>query len=383
MSVNYWLDLFTGTTWQEFRKAGATVSGFSARRRSVALRLHKGDVLVCYLTGVMRWVGALEVGDRSTDTKRIWKDQEFPVRFDVKPLVMLEPEHGVPMEELKGRVSFFATDKDRGKYRGFVRGSPNLFKDSKDAELILSLLRDAEKSPISRPVDPKKLARKPLYRLEPKRGATEQVTLVSIPEPEETSVGSETQTAASIEPATTRHTEIQHRLLSLGAELGLEVWVARNDRSKKWNGVALGALPKILDRLPTQFNEATTRTIELIDVLWLSGNSIVTAFEVECTTSVYSGLLRMSDLLALQPNLDINLYLVAPDERRDKVEQELLRPTFSLREKPLAKICGFLPFTTLCEKLDGIKKLGLSESLKPTFLRTTAEFFTGETTEGE
>jgi hypothetical protein len=381
--MNYWLDLFTGTTWREFREAGASVSGFSAKRRSVAERVQKGDVLLCYLTGVMRWVGALEVGDRSTDTRRIWKDQEFPVRFHVKPLVMLEAEHGVPMEQLEGRVSFFATAKDKGKFRGFVRGSPNLFKDSKDADLILSLIREAEQRPVSRPVDPKKLARKPLYRVEPKRGATKQATLVSVPEPDETSVVSAAQTPESVEPATTRHTEIQHRLLSLGAELGLEVWVARNDRSKKWNGVALGSLPKTLDRLPTQFNEATTRTIELIDVLWLSGNSIVAAFEVECTTSVYSGLLRMSDLLALQPNLDINLYLVAPDERRDKVEQELLRPTFSLREKPLAKICGFLPFTTLCEKLDGIRKLGLSESLKPTFLKTTAEFFTGESTEGE
>jgi hypothetical protein len=138
----------------------------------------------------------------------------------------------------------------------------------------------------------------------------------------------------------------------------------------------------MLDELPTQFNDATTRTIELIDVLWLSGNSIVAAFEVECTTSIYSGLLRMSDLTALQPNLDINLYLVAPDERREKVEQELLRPTFGLREKPLAKICGFLPFSVLCEKLDGIKRLGLSASLKPTFLKTTAEFFAGDAAEG-
>ena len=78
---------------------------------------------------------------------------------------------------------------------------------------------------------------------------------------------------------------------------------------------------------------------------------------------------------ALNSSLDINLYLVAPDERRDKVEQELLRPTFSLREKPLAKIWGFLPFSVLCEKLAGIKKLGLTGSLKPNFLKTTAELF--------
>ena len=59
----------------------------------------------------------------------------------------------------------------------------------------------------------------------------------------------------------------------------------------------------------------------------LKGNSVVAAFEVECTTSVYYGLLRRSDLLALQSNLEINLYFVAPDERRDKVKQENLRPT--------------------------------------------------------
>ena len=272
-------------------------------------------------------------------------------------------------------MQFYRSPKDRGKFNGFVRQSLKLFQNSKDGELILSLLREAEKNPVARPVDPRKLARKPLYKVEPKKGKGKPVTLVSVPEPEETPTIAAAATQESTETATTRHTEIQYLLLTLGAELGLDVWVARNDRGKKWRGTSLGSLPRMQEELPTQFNEATTRTIELIDVLWLSGNSIVAAFEVECTTSVYSGLLRMSDLMALQPNLDINLYLVAPDERRDKVEQELLRPTFSLREKPLARICGFLPFSVLCEKLEGIRKLGLSASLKPTFLRTTAEFF--------
>jgi hypothetical protein len=131
----------------------------------------------------------------------------------------------------------------------------------------------------------------------------------------------------------------------------------------------------MLATLPTQFNEATNRTIELIDVLWLRGNTIVAAFEVEATTSVYSGLLRMSDLLALQPNLDINIFLVAPDERRDKVEQEILRPTFALREKPLHEVCGFISFSKLLEKAEGIRKLGIAAALKPEFLTQTAEYF--------
>lgn len=69
--------------------------------------------------------------------------------------------------------------------------------------------------------------------------------------------------------------------------------------------------------LPLRFDEATNKTIELIDVLWLQGNAIVAAFEIENTTSIYSGLLRMSDLIAMQPNLNIPLFLVAPDDRRD------------------------------------------------------------------
>src|SRR5262249_23886428 len=142
--------------------------------------------------------------------------------------------------------------------------------------------------------------------------------------------------AAEPKESTTRHTEMQYHLLDLGAELGLEVWVARNDRSRAWNGRVLGEMPRVLSQLPTQFNETLTRTIELIDVLWLKGHSVVAAFEVECTTSIFSGLLRMSDLLALHPNLDITLYLVAPDERRGKVEQEIVRPTFQFLEKPLS-----------------------------------------------
>jgi hypothetical protein len=163
--------------------------------------------------------------------------------------------------------------------------------------------------------------------------------------------------------------------------MGLNLWVAKNDRSRTWNGEALGSIQGMVNELPTQFNEATNRTVELIDVLWLKGNSIVAAFEIESTTAIYSGLLRMSDLLALQPNIDIRLYLVAPDERRDKVEQELLRPTFALRERPLPEVCGFIPFTALLEKTEGIRKLGLAASLKPDFLEKTAEFFGKETGE--
>jgi hypothetical protein len=365
--MTYWIDLFTGTTWDEFRKAGARISGFRARMRGISKRVKPGDIFLCYLTGVMRWVGALEIVKPSSDRIRIWKDEEFPVRFEVQPLVVLEPEHGVPMQELQGRVDFFKGPHHAGKFKGFVRMSPNRFKRPEDGDLILQMVKQAQLNPVARPVDAKKLARKPLYRVEKRKGKSKLQAVVSVPETDEsTALGEGGVEAEAVSGPS--HTEIQYHLLTLGAEMGFDLWVARNDRSRVWNGIALGSIPGAVAELPTQFNEATNRTIELIDVLWLKGNSIVAAFEVESTTSVYSGLLRMSDLLSLQPNLNIQIYLVAPDERRNKVEQEILRPTFNLREPPLAKVCGFLSFSKLTEHLSGIRKLALASSLKPEFL---------------
>src|SRR5690349_11653369 len=164
--MNYWLDLFTGTTWDEFRKAGATISGFSKNRRALAEKINAGDIFICYLTGVMRWVGVLEVVSSTNDTSPIWKEADFPVRFTVRPLILLNAEQGIPMDELEGRVDFYQGLPDRGKFKGFLRGSPSLFKCQEDGHLIHELLQKAAKQPIIRPVDPKKLARKPynLYK---------------------------------------------------------------------------------------------------------------------------------------------------------------------------------------------------------------------------
>jgi len=294
----------------------------------------------------------------------------------VKPLITLDPECGVPMERFEGKLDFYRGPEHRGGFKGFLRMSPNLFRGAGDGALVMELLREAELNPVATPIDPRKLARKASYfKVEFRKGKVAVPTVVSVPEQDQDD--DEPAVVGAKPPAepSTRHTEIQYHLLKLGAELGLDVWVARNDRSKSYNGELLGSVSNMLDELPTQFNEATNRTIELIDVLWLKGNTILAAFEIEATTSVYSGLLRMSDLLALQPNLDLALYLVAPDERRAKVEQEIARPTFAFREKPLPKVCGFLGFGKLMEKVDGVRRLGLAGSLRPDFLRATAEYF--------
>jgi hypothetical protein len=113
----------------------------------------------------------------------------------------------------------------------------------------------------------------------------------------------------------------------------------------------------LIDALPLNYDETTLDTIERIDVLWLRGRSIARAFEVEHTTAVYSGILRMADLLALQPNMDIKLHIVAPESRKKKVMDEIQRPVFTLLEKgPLSEYCTFIPYSSL-QELSTIKHL--------------------------
>jgi hypothetical protein len=117
--MNYWLDLFTGITWEEFQRAGAKISGFREHHRKRASKIRPGDIFLCYLTGVKRWVGLLEVtGELFQDTAQIWAEEVFPIRFPTKSIVMLKPEHGVPMDELKGKLSFFPADATPGSWSG-------------------------------------------------------------------------------------------------------------------------------------------------------------------------------------------------------------------------------------------------------------------------
>lgn len=171
--------------------------------------------------------------------------------------------------------------------------------------------------------------------------------------------------------ATRLHTEVQWLLLKLGNDMGLDVWVAANDRSQEVNGHKFTELTHLKKELPLQFDVATTQIIKLIDVLWLKGNAIVAAFEIECTTSVYSGLLRMADLISMQPNLKIPLYLVAPDERRTKVITEINRPTFSRLNPPMKEICRFISIPTLQKRLE--QAASFIQFLKPEFLGNVSE----------
>ena len=93
------------------------------------------------------------------------------------------------------------------------------------------------------------------------------------------------------------HTEIQRWLRDLGLALGFHVHIAANDRGWLCGNGRLG--DGCIDALPEALASASGRdSVRLIDVLWLDANrgDVAAAFEVEHSTSIYSGIVRLLDL---------------------------------------------------------------------------------------
>lgn len=155
------------------------------------------------------------------------------------------------------------------------------------------------------------------------------------------------------------HVKIQSGLIRLGRAEGCSVWVPPNDRNLSYKGESFHSAT--LERLPNfGFDENTRRIVQNIDVLWLTRNVIHRAFEVESTTSIYSGLLRLNDLVLAQPNNQIRLFVVAPSGRRGKVFNQLIRPSFRV----LADQCEFLSFEMVGDAVDRIESLKGGKSLR-------------------
>lgn len=158
------------------------------------------------------------------------------------------------------------------------------------------------------------------------------------------------------------HTAVQGWLRDLGKALGYDVWVAANDRNRPLDGGRLG--DGCLDDLPDAVGRAPgADAVRLIDVLWLAKDSgrIVAAYEVEHTTSIYSGVVRMLDL-ALGPEAHAleGMFLVAPDGREEEVRAQLARPAFS-RVADLR--VRYLPYGELKANRQAIARFG--QGMKP------------------
>ena len=152
------------------------------------------------------------------------------------------------------------------------------------------------------------------------------------------------------------HTKVQAQLSNVGRALGYGVLIARNDRNAMHNGSPLGY--RCLEHLPNlSLSPEVHATAELIDVLWLYRGEprIACAFEVEKSTSIYSGILRLTDMALSLPGREDHLYLVAPAVREKEIIEQLKRPMF---QRPDDFSLGYILFEDLEQHFDSLCKLG-------------------------
>lgn len=336
----YYVDLFSPDTYTAFTASSRTVSGFRESQRRAAGRVRPGDMLIAYVTKVSRWVGLLVVEDGPfEEATPVFRDPDpFIVRFHVRPSLWLPIEEGIPIRDpaLWPTLSFTRDeDPTTARWTGKLRASLTPL-DPHDGARLVTVLEEQERSRRAYPLTDQEQRR---WNRRPTPGAGRDV-IITIPEDEERLPG-------AIDEAPRESSRIQALLAHVGTRMGYQIWVPPADRDRVI-AASGGRTLDLLTRLPLNYDADTLRTIEQIDVLWLRRRAIQRAFEVEHTTAVYSGILRMADLMALQPNIDIKLHIVAPTARRAKVFAELRRPAFAYYERgPMYERCTFLAYDSV------------------------------------
>jgi hypothetical protein len=354
--MSYWTDIFTLETWAQAEARGFSVSGFpppTTSKGGYSIRMFErvlpADIFLCYCkTPARRWVGALRVtGEVFQSDEPVWGLSEtgeprYPWRYPVEPVVALDPTKGIPAADVVGELEFLRRLKQWGTY---LQRSLNRVPDV-DGERLLALLRQPRK-PV--PIElPRTRRRQPSRPEAPERGLLEAQAL-----PLELAIGSDEAEEQPFAQEPRTHTEIQAKLRDIGLFEGFDVWVA--DRGTAWNGRPLG--DGCLADLPVVAADRTRRVMRNIDLIWFrkGAGHPVRFFEIEHSTSVYSGLLRFNDVMIDFPIPEA--FIVGDgDKTKAKFEREIARRTFE--HSGLREVTRFLLYEQIRQTWKKYREIG-------------------------
>ena len=117
------------------------------------------------------------------------------------------------------------------------------------------------------------------------------------------------------------HALLQGMLIELGNMLSYDTYSA--DQTPTYRDTTVGELAT-LDSLPVFTSKRILDTARLIDVIWLEDEFPVCCFEIEHSTDVTKGLLRMHQLIRFQTQF----FIVASEGNRRKFETETSKSPF-------------------------------------------------------
>ena len=168
------------------------------------------------------------------------------------------------------------------------------------------------------------------------------------------------------------HAQIQVLLMEIGKHLGFRTWIAENDHGIELKGKKIIQHSCVVKRLSDEkilsaYADAVD-SARLIDCVWFKNGRLMPAvMEVEHTTNITSGLIRMKRFFDAGPNLrDVRWVIVAPDGKREKVVKEANLPMFKDMD------IKFFPYSSVLE-LHSLIKRRKPEGINDTFLNCFME----------
>jgi type II restriction enzyme len=170
-----------------------------------------------------------------------------------------------------------------------------------------------------------------------------------------------------------RHAQIQIALYLIGRQLGFRTWIAQNDKSIVYNNQKLGEMDGIVislkeEQLLMSYQDAVKAAL-LIDCIWFKNGRLMPAImEVEHSTGVTSGLVRMKNFKDKFPPFPTRYVIVAPDEDRKKVLQECNKAQFSNLNPLYFPYSSVEELYSLCQRR---KLRGVTEDFLDCFLEKT------------
>jgi hypothetical protein len=282
-------------------------------------KMTPGDVVLIYNNGLIRFAGEIAAKVRNKELARhFWKENDTGSTWELMYFIVNEERTNVAIEKLNPLFGYQPHYRPQGFSMINEAAVSSFVQNYGD---ILGVLKTLERG--------EELIHLPMRK---------EALNADIDE--------------RIERVPTEHDEMQWRLIRLGQLARCDVWVPRNDQGKKYEGQEFRNF--VLHEFHNSLD--VPKSIENIDVVWKFGPySIKSAFEIEHSTSIYSGILRLSDLRAEAPNSNYPLFIVASESRRKKVFDELRRPTFSGPCLRLNEVIRFLGYEKLRE-IDEVSK---------------------------
>ena len=337
MAKKYFRTTYSPVTYEMALKDPKDKCGIPKRYSRLSKEVNIGDVFIEYMLGISRFVGLHEIISKAklSDENLYYENDPYVLQYDIKNLILLPLEFTIPIFEPIIWDNFSITkglERSNKKWSGSFMGSFAKLKDA-DGQLLESILLQQQSNPVTYPLNKTEETKYKWHISKQPFDKNYQTSMESVDDEDDNLVVEETD-----EKTYYKSSEIQALLSFVGNTLGFQIWVPPHDRNTI---KTLSNVPddKFLEEMPYDISDVAKQ----IDVLWVNGRSIIRAFEVEGTTSVFSGILRMSDLVEENPNIHTSLHIVAPIERKDKVFKELSRPTFS----KLQSLCSYIPYEVI------------------------------------